>query len=219
MRDQIDMTPPVLDYVRDISLREEPALRQLREDTAVLPRRIMQILPEEAQFLALLVRLTGAREVLEIGTFTGYSALCMARVLPADGTLLTCDVSEEWTAMARHAWQQAGLDDRIELRLGDAVETLDALLLERGPACFDLVFIDANKANYPQYYEQSLALTRPGGLIVLDNTLWSGRVADPTQQDPDTVGVRAVNETLHGDERVDLAMLPMADGITLARKR
>ncbi|MDH6218215.1 O-methyltransferase [Streptomyces pseudovenezuelae] len=219
MRDQIDMTPDLLDYVRDFSLREEPALRQLREDTAALPDRIMQILPEEAQFLALLIQLTGARDVLEIGTFTGYSSLCMARALPADGTLLTCDVSEEWTAMARRAWQQAGLEDRIELRIGDAVETLDAVLLERGPACFDLVFIDANKANYPQYYEQSLALTRPGGLIVLDNTLWSGRVADPTQQDPDTLGVRSVNATLRDDERVDLSMLPMADGITFARKR
>ena len=219
MRDQIDMTPPLLDYVRDLSLREEPALKQLREDTAALPERIMQILPEEAQLLGLLIRLTGAREVLEVGTFTGYSSLCMARALPADGALVTCDVSEEWTAMARRAWQQAGLHERIELRLGDAMETLDALLLERGPACFDLVFIDADKAHYPQYYEQSLVLTRPGGLIVLDNTLWSGRVTDPTQQDPDTLGVRSVNTTLRDDQRIDLSMLPMADGITLARKR
>ncbi|MCM2420592.1 class I SAM-dependent methyltransferase [Streptomyces sp. RKAG293] len=219
MRDQIDMTPALLDYVRDVSLREEPVLRKLREETAALPDRIMQILPEEAQLLALLIRLTGAREVLEIGTFTGYSSLCMARALPAGGRLVTCDLSEEWTAVARRAWQEAELLERIELRLGDALETLDALFLERGPACFDMVFIDADKAHYPQYYEQSLALTRPGGLIVLDNTLWSGRVTDPTQQDPDTLGVRSVNDTLLADERIDLSMLPMADGITIARKR
>ncbi|MEV7341307.1 class I SAM-dependent methyltransferase [Streptomyces sp. NPDC093544] len=203
----------------EFSLREDPVLAGLREETAALPDRIMQILPEEAQFLALLIRLTRARTVLEIGTFTGYSSLCMARALPAGGELITCDISEEWTTMARQAWQQAGVADRIDLRLGDAVETLDGLLLERGPDCVDFVFIDADKAHYPEYYEQSLALTRPGGLLVLDNTLWSGRVTDPAVQDADTLGVRKVNRTLLEDQRVDLSMLPMADGVTLARKR
>ncbi|MFE9680329.1 O-methyltransferase [Streptomyces sp. NPDC002701] len=219
MRDQIDLTPALLDYVRDISLREDAVLRELRDDTAALPDRIMQILPEEAQFLALLVQLTGARQVLEIGTFTGYSALAMARALPPGGRLVTCDISEEWTAMARRAWDQAGVSARIDLRLGDATRTLETLLAERGPASFDLVFIDADKANYPYYYERSLVLTRPGGLIVLDNTLWSGRVIDPGAQDADTRGVREVNDTLHKDDRVDVSMLSMADGITLAHKR
>ncbi|MDX6350424.1 MAG: O-methyltransferase [Streptomyces sp.] len=219
MRDQIDITPALLDYVRESSLREDPVLRELREDTAALPDRIMQILPEEAQLLALLVRLTGARDILEIGTFTGYSSLCMARALPPGGRLVTCDISEEWTSMAQLAWKRADVAERIDLRLGDATATLDALLTERGPGSFDFVFIDADKAHYPQYYEQSVALTRPGGLIVLDNTLWSGRVVDPTAQDADTRGVRTVNRKLLDDERVDLSMLPMADGVTLARKR
>ncbi|MDX6314226.1 MAG: O-methyltransferase [Streptomyces sp.] len=219
MRDQIDITPALLDYVRESSLREDPVLRELREDTAALPDRIMQILPEEAQLLALLVRLTGARDILEIGTFTGYSSLCMARALPPGGHLVICDISEEWTSMAQLAWKRADVAERIDLRLGDATATLDALLTERGPGSFDFVFIDADKAHYPQYYEQSVALTRPGGLIVLDNTLWSGRVVDPTAQDADTRGVRTVNRRLLDDERVDLSMLPMADGVTLARKR
>jgi O-methyltransferase len=219
MRDQIDITPALLDYVRESSLREDPVLRELREDTAALPDRIMQILPEEAQLLALLVRLTGARDILEIGTFTGYSSLCMARALPPGGRLVTCDISEEWTSMAQLAWKRADVAERIDLRLGDATATQDALLTERGPDSFDFVFIDADKAHYPQYYEQSVALTRPGGLIVLDNTLWSGRVVDPTAQDADTRGVRTVNRKLLDDERVDLSMLPMADGVTLARKR
>ncbi|MEV7728666.1 class I SAM-dependent methyltransferase [Streptomyces sp. NPDC087917] len=219
MRDQIDITPELLAYVRQFSLREDPVLAELRADTAALPDRIMQILPEEAQLLALLIGLTGARTVLEIGTFTGYSSLRMAQALPADGKLITCDLSEEWTTMARRAWAKAGVADRIELRLGDAVKTLDVLLAERGSGSVDLVFIDADKAHYPDYYEKSLALTRQGGLIVLDNTLWSGRVVDAAVQDADTLGVRRVNETLLRDERVDLSMLPMADGVTLARKR
>ncbi|MHA6761494.1 O-methyltransferase [Streptacidiphilus sp. PAMC 29251] len=219
MRDQIDFTPELLDYVREFSLREGQVLAGLREETAALPDCIMQILPEEAQFLALLIGLTQARTVLEIGTFTGYSALRMAQALPADGQLVTCDISEEWTAIARRAWELAGVTDRIDLRLGDAVATLDQLLAERGLESFDLVFIDADKAHYPEYYERSLDLTRPGGLIVLDNTLWSGRVVDPAVQDADTLGVRKVNLTLLTDQRVDLSMLPMADGVTLARKR
>jgi O-methyltransferase len=143
----------------------------------------------------------------------------MARALPPGGRLVTCDISEEWTSMAQLAWKRADVAERIDLRLGDATATLDALLTERGPGSFDFVFIDADKAHYPQYYEQSVALTRPGGLIVLDNTLWSGRVVDPTAQDADTRGVRTVNRKLLDDERVDLSMLPMADGVTLARKR
>lgn len=219
MRDQIDMTPQLLDYVRENSLRDDPILRDLREATAALPERIMQILPEEAQLLGLLVRLTGARDVLEIGTFTGYSTLCLARALPPGGRVVTCDLSHEWTSIGRRHWDRAGLTDRIDLRLGDALHTLTGLIGTDGPESFDLAFIDAGKAQYPEYYEHALRLLRPGGLIILDNTLWSGRVTDPTVDDSDTRGIRAVNQTLHRDDRIDLAMLPMADGVTLALKR
>ena len=219
MAHQTATTDDLLAYVRELSLRDDPVLRELREATAGLPAgEALQVMPEEGQLLALLVGLTGARAVLELGTFTGYSTLCMARALPPGGRLVTCELDDRWPAIGAGYWKRAGVDDRIELRTGAAADTLDALLAERGPCSFDLVFIDADKANYPRYYRASLELTRPGGLIVIDNTLFFGRVADPAAQDPDTTGVRELNRLLHRDPRVELSLLVMADGITLARK-
>lgn len=214
------MTPALLDYVRGTSLREDDILSELREETSGLPGgESLQVMAEEGQLLALLVRLVGARSVLEIGTFTGYSTLCMARALPPEGRITTCDITDRWAEIGAPHWKRAGVEDRIELRVGDAAETLSDLAGKRGPDSFDMVFIDADKKNYPLYYERSVPLVRAGGLIVVDNTLFSGRVADGDAQDPDTTAIRELNEALHGDERVDLSLIPMADGITLARKR
>jgi O-methyltransferase len=220
MAHQTSATPDLLAYVREVSLRDDDLLRELREVTAELPGgTAMQVMAEEGQLLALLVGLTGAGAVLEIGTFTGYSTLCMARALPADGLLVSCDIDDRWPSVGADFWKRAGVDSRIDLRIGDAAATLDALLAERGPGGFDLVFIDADKANYVRYYEASLALVRPGGLIVVDNTLFFGRVVDPNAVDPDTAAVRELNRLLHQDPRVEVSLLVMADGITLARKR
>ncbi|MFC4535658.1 O-methyltransferase [Sphaerisporangium dianthi] len=203
-----------------MSLRETDVLRELRAETETYPMgRAMPVMAEEGQLLALLVGLTRARSVLEIGTFTGYSTLWMARALPPDGRLVTCDVTHRWPAIGMPYWQRAGVADLIDLRIGDARETLSEVLATTGGATFDMVFIDADKSNYRTYYESSLALVRTGGLIVVDNTVFFGRVIDPDAQDPDTVAVRELNAFLHGDDRVDLSMLSMADGITLARKR
>jgi len=214
----LPMTDALEAYLRTVSLREPGILRRLREATAELPEAHLQIAPEEGQFLQLLVRLLGARRVLEIGTFTGYSALWMALALPEDGRLVTCDSSKEWTAIAREYWLEAGVAERIDLRLGSADESLAALLEdERGH--YDLAFIDADKAGYDGYYEACLKLLRGGGLVVVDNTLWYGRPADPDDQEADTVAIRQFNDKLHADERVDIALLPLVDGVTLARKR
>ena len=179
----------------------------------------MQVGPEQGQFMALLVELLGARNALEVGTFTGYSALAVALALPEDGRLVACDVSEEWTAIGRRYWEEAGVAHKIDLRLAPAVETLDALLAEGCGGTFDFAFIDADKEGYDAYYERALELMRPGGLVVLDNTLWRGKVADPTISDADTEALRALNTKLAGDERVTLSLLPVGDGVTLARKR
>ncbi|PWJ05412.1 SAM-dependent methyltransferase [Streptomyces sp. NWU49] len=220
MAEQLVVSDTLHAYLREVSLREDEVLSELREFTAQLPAgAAMQVSAEEGQLLALLVRLTGAVNVLEIGTFTGYSTLCMARALPPEGRLTTCDITDRWPDIAARYWRKAAVDDRIELRIGDARETLDALRLERGAGHFDLVFIDADKSGYLGYYEKSLDLLRPGGLVVVDNTLFFGRVVDPGAQDADTVAIREFNRFLHGDERVDVSMLSMADGITLARKR
>ncbi|GGU80346.1 O-methyltransferase [Streptomyces cavourensis] len=219
MADQTAATHDLLAYVREVSLRDDDLLRELRETTAELPGgSALQVMAEEGQLLSLLVGLTGARTVLEIGTYTGYSTLCMARALPAGGLLVSCDIDDRWPAIGADFWKRDGVDSRIDLRIGEAAATLDALLAER-PESFDLVFIDADKANYLRYYESSLALLRAGGLIVVDNTLFFGRVADPAAVDPETAGVRALNRVLHEDPRVELSLLVMADGITLVRKR
>lgn len=216
MAQHVAVTAELLDYVRRISLREDDVLRELREVTAGLPAGpALQVLAEEGQLLGLLVALTGARTVLEIGTYTGYSTLCMARALAPGGSVITCDVTERWPAIGRPYWVKAGVDDRIELRIGDARETLGRL----GPIRVDLAFIDADKTGYRDYYETVLPLIRPGGLIILDNTLFFGRVVDPAATDADTVAIRELNDFLHTDSRVDLSLLTMADGITLARKR
>jgi O-methyltransferase len=217
---QIGNSEELLDYVRDVSLRDDEILRELRAETADLPGGMtMQVMAEEGQLLALLVKLTGARTVVEVGTYTGYSALCMARALPADGRLVTCDITDKWPQIGAEFWKRAGVADRIDLRVGPALETLGALAEEWGTGSVDLAFVDADKANYAAYYEATLALLRPGGLIVVDNTLFFGRVIDPAAQDPDTVAIRALNAALRDDDRVEMSLLPMADGITLVRKR
>jgi O-methyltransferase len=219
MANQTYAPTALLDYVREVSLRDDPVLADLRYFTAELPGgRAMQVMAEEGQFLALLVRLTGARVVVEIGTYTGYSALCMARALPEDGFLTTCDITDKWPAIAAQYWRRAQVDGRIGVRVGDARETLAELIAQWGGGSVDLVFIDADKAGYPAYYEAALTLVRPGGLIVVDNTLFFGRVVDPAADDPDTAGVRELNTLLLKDERVDLSLLPVADGVTLVRK-
>nr|AAC44130.1 putative O-methyltransferase [Myxococcus xanthus] len=216
----VELTQSVLQYIRDSSVRDNDILRDLREETSKLPLRTMQIPPEQGQLLSLLVRLIGARKTLEVGVFTGYSTLCAALALPADGRVIACDLSEEWVSIARRYWQRAGVADRIEVRLGDAHHSLEALVGSEHRGTFDLAFIDADKESYDFYYEHALRLVRPGGLIILDNTLWSGKVADPSVVgDPETDSLRRINAKLLTDERVDLSMLPIADGLTLARKR
>lgn len=207
----------VYQYLQRVSLREPPALQRLREETASHPRARMQITPEHGQFLGLLLRLMGARRTLEIGVFTGYSSLAAALALPRDGRVVACDISEEYTAIARRYWKEAGVDRMIDLRIAPALDTLRDLIA-RGDS-FDFAFIDADKTNYANYYECALKLIRPGGLIMVDNVLWSGRVADETEQDEDTVALRRFNEKLLGDERIALSMLPLGDGVTLALKR
>ena len=219
MARNVQLTDTLYRYLVDHSVREPDVLRELREETAALPMAGMQIGADQGQFMALLTKLTGARRCLEIGVFTGYSSISVALALPRDGKILACDVSEEWTAIARRYWKKAGVDSKIELRLGPAVETLDGLLAKGEAGKFDFAFIDADKGNYLAYYERVLKLLRPGGLIALDNTLWSGDVANPENQKPDTVALRALNDALHRDERIDLALLPIGDGVSLARKR
>lgn len=220
----IGMDDRLYDYYRTTSVREPEILARLREETTALgSSSTMQVSPEQGQFLALLVELTGASRLLEVGTFTGYSALACALALPPEGRLLCCDVSEEWTAIARRYWAEAGVADRIDLRLGPALETLDALLADSGQDRsengFDMAFIDADKPNYDAYYERVLRLVRPGGLIALDNTLWSGRVADPDNDAPATQAIRDLNAKIGRDDRVSMCQVPIGDGLTLARRR
>ncbi|WP_052852556.1 O-methyltransferase [Streptomyces avicenniae] len=220
MAHQIAAGPDILEYVRDFSLREDDILQDLRRVTAELPGgRAMQVPPEEGQFLAFLVAAAGVTDVLELGTFTGYSTLCMARALPPHGRLITCDLTDRWPEIGAEHWRRAGVSERIEVRVGAAADTLENLLAEGAEGRFGLVFIDADKANYPRYYAAALRLVRPGGLLVLDNTLFFGRVIDPEADDADTAGVREVNALIRDDRRVDVSMLPVADGITLVRRR
>ncbi len=206
-------------YMRRVALREPAILTRLREETARDPMERMQISPEQGQFMALLMHLMGARRTIEIGVFTGYSALAVALALPDDGHVVACDISEKWTSVARRYWREAGVAGKIDLQLRPALETLDELIAKGQAGNFDFVFIDADKENYANYYERSLALLRPGGLIAVDNVLWSGRVIDASANDADTRAIRAFNEKLMGDERVWLTMLPVRDGLTLACKK
>ncbi len=212
------LTDRLYDYLLKVSLRDDPLLARLRRETSRLPQAMMQIAPEQGQFMALLVELMGARKALEIGTFTGYSSLCVARALPKDGRLVCCDVSEAFTKIARRYWAEAGLSHKIRLELGPALATLDRLIAQGESGSFDFAFIDADKSNYPNYYERCLALLRAGGLIAVDNVLWGGAVVDRRRRDADTTAIRAFNAKLHKDERVSLSMLPISDGLTLARK-
>lgn len=206
-------------YLVKHGVREPELLARLRDETALIPQHNMQIAPEQGALLALLIELTGAKRCLEIGTFTGYSSLVVALAMPPDGTIVCCDVSEEWTAVARRYWAEAGVADRVDLRLAPALETLDQLLADGAEGTFDFAFVDARKSEYPDYHERVVRLLRSGGLAAYDNVLWGGAVADESRQDEDTLAIRRLNDRLATDERVTIAMLPLADGVTLARKR
>jgi len=211
----LDLTDQLVAYIHRYGVREHPALARLRERTAPLPEHGMQIGPDQGAFMGLLVRLIGARRILEIGTFTGYSSTAMALALPPEGSILCLDVSREWTDIAREAWADAGVADRVELRLAPATESLATL----DDASFDMAFIDADKPGYDAYYEGCLRVVRPGGLILVDNTLWSGEVADPSADSDNLRAIRALNEKVAADDRVDHVVLAIGDGVTMARVR
>ncbi|MFP4299767.1 MAG: class I SAM-dependent methyltransferase, partial [Spirulinaceae cyanobacterium] len=214
----ISLNDSLLHYIQSVSVQESEVLKQLRIETAKQPMAVMQIAPEQGQFMSFLVQVLNAKKTLEIGVFTGYSALVVALALPPDGQVIACDISEEYTAIAQQFWQQAGVAEKIDLRLAPALETLDKLIAENHSNTFDFAFIDADKSNYSNYYEKALQLLRPGGVIAIDNVLWSGRVADPEVQDNRTKKIRAFNEKLAQDSRVKISLLPIADGLTLALK-
>ncbi|MBP2329140.1 O-methyltransferase [Kibdelosporangium banguiense] len=219
MANQTMVDENLLDYIRDISPPVDEILTELRELTMELPGgRLMLLMPGQGDLLAILARLLDARRILEIGTYTGYSTLCMARALPPDGRVVTCDINPKWPNIGREFWNRAEVGDRVEVRIGDAAQTLRDLLAEQAEP-FDLVFVDADKAGYRNYFENALPLVRPGGLIVFDNVLFFGRVVDPACQDRDTAGIRKINELLRTDDRVEVCVLPVADGMTIARKR
>ena len=214
----INLNDDLYSYLLGNSLREAPILKRLRDETAALPEARMQISPEQGQFMQLLVKLLGARRCIEVGVFTGYSSLAVALALPADGLILACDVSEMFTDIARRYWREAGVAGKIELVLAPALATLDARLKGGEAGAYDFAFIDADKANYAPYYDRILNLLRPGGLVCVDNVLWSGRVLDKADQSEDTEAIRKFNQVLLKDGRVDLSLVPIGDGLTLARK-
>ena len=215
----IQLSEKVYEYLLGHSLRESTVCQQLREHTDAMPTATMQVSPEQGQFMAFLVELTGTRKAVEVGTFTGYSALCVAQALPEDGALVCCDVSEVWTGVGKKYWEQAGVSDRVDLRIGPAVDTLKSIRDAGEEGTFDFGFIDADKTSYQSYYEHMLSLLRTGGLLLIDNVLWGGSVADPGKTDQDTEAIRALNAFLHQDDRISLSMLPVGDGLTLALKR
>ena len=206
-------------YMQSVSLREPDVLTRLREETSRLSMSMMQIAPEQGQFMQLLVKALGIRRAIEVGVFTGYSTLCVALAMPNDGRIVACDVNKKWTDIAQRYWKEADVDNKIELRLAPALETLDTLIGEQLQNKFDFAFIDADKEGYKDYYERALALIRPGGLIAIDNTLWNGNVADESNQTESTQAIRDINRHVHTDERVDISLLPIGDGLTLALKR
>jgi predicted O-methyltransferase YrrM len=212
------ITEELYKYMLTVSLREPDVLRELRRETALDEHANMQISPEQGQFMALLVKMIGARKTLDIGVFTGYSSLCIGLALPKDGRVIACDLNRDWTDTAKRYWQKGGVADKIELHLAPARQTLEELLAEGAGESFDFAFIDADKKNYDLYYEYCLQLIRPGGLIAIDNVLWDGAVADETVDDPDTVAIRNLNNKIHSDSRVEISLVPIADGLTLARK-
>jgi len=213
------ISDPLYDYLLSVSLREPEILQALRQETASHPMSQMQIAPDQGQLLALLVKLMGAKRALEVGVFTGYSSLVVALALPPDGKLTACDVSEDYTSIARRYWEAAGVADKIDLQIAPALETLDRLLADGAAGSYDFAFIDADKSGYPDYYDRALQLLRPGGLMAIDNVLWSGRVADPQEQDNRTSLIRQFNQMLHQDQRITLSVLSIADGLTLALKK
>ena len=215
----LNLTPEVYAYFHKVSLREPKVLKELREKTHTMSMGHMQISPEQGQFMRLLMELMQAKKTLDIGTFTGYSALSVALALPDNGKVIACDVNVEWTTVAKRYWEMAGVAHKIDLRLAPALDTLQGLIDAGQSETFDFAFIDADKLNYLNYYEKALTLSRPGGLIAIDNVLWDGAVADPSIDDPNTKAIRHVNEVLSKDERVTLSMLPLGDGLTLLRKR
>ncbi|MCG8436024.1 MAG: class I SAM-dependent methyltransferase [Gammaproteobacteria bacterium] len=215
----IKLTEELYDYILHVSVRESEVLQRLREETAAQPMARMQISPEQGQFMAMLAKLLGARSCIEVGVFTGYSSLCVASVLPEDGRIIACDINKEWTGIARRYWAEANVDHKIDLRIAPAENTLEELIEQGGSDEYDFAFIDADKVNYSSYYELCLRLLRPGGLIAVDNTLWGGSVIDLDINDEDTLAIRAFNEKLRADERVDVSLVPIGDGLTLAYKR
>jgi caffeoyl-CoA O-methyltransferase len=212
----LNLTDDLRDYLWQKGMKEHPVLEELREETAQLPESVMQICPEQGALMANLVRLMSAKKTLEIGTFTGYSALAVALALPEDGKIVACDISEEWTAIGKKKWEQAGVAEKIELRIGDALGTLEELIQDGQLGSFDFAFIDADKANYLDYYKMCLKLVRKGGVVAIDNVLWSGSVINSEINDVDTIAIRELNEFLAKDERVSLSMVPVGDGLTLA---
>jgi predicted O-methyltransferase YrrM len=215
----LGLTDPLHAYLLQVGLREPEALRRLREETLRLPGSQMLLAPEQAQFMALLAQLLGVRRYLEIGTYTGCSALAIAHAMHPDGKVVACEIDATFAAIAERHWRRAGVADKIELRLGPALDTLETMLAQGEANSFDLCFIDADKENLGAYYQRCLALTRGGGLMLIDNTLWSGSVADQDDRTPATEAVRQCNRTVHADQRVDMVLLPVGDGLTLARKR
>ncbi len=218
-RETLGLSDGLLAYVHKVGIREDGDLRRLREETATHTMARMQISPEQGQFMALLVETIGARRALEIGTFTGYSAMCVAKAMGPEGRLVALDVSEDYTAIARRHWAKAGVADRIDLRLRPAAQSLAAVVAEGGCGTFDFAFIDADKTGYDTYYEYALKLLRTGGIVAIDNVLWSGRVIDPSDTSDDTKALRALNEKIVLDQRVTVSLVPIGDGLTLARKR
>ena len=212
----LNYTTSLRDYLWEKGIEEHPALKELRLETAKLPQSMMQICPEQGALMANLIRLMSAKRTIEIGTFTGYSALAVALALPEEGEIIACDISEEWTALGKKKWEQAGVAHKINLRLAPAVDTLDALLADGQESSFDFAFIDADKANYPAYYKKCLKLVRKGGVIAIDNVLWGGSVIDSERNDEDTKAIRKLNDFIANDKRVSLSMVPIGDGLTLA---